>query len=177
MAKQRRHRAGRALLTLTGIGVGVGLVLANRDKLPANIREFNKRFTNPMMTRSIAAGKRGNLGLIIHRGRTSGREYTTPVRIDAIPGGFLVPMPYGTDTDWLKNILAAQGALLRFQGHDITVDQPEIIDAATGLAMLSPSSARVARLMGIKHYLRLRQADLPTHLSDEEPIAEDRPAH
>lgn len=180
MAKQRRNRTGRALLVsglLAGFGVGLGVVLANRDKFPANIREFNKHFTNPMMTRSIAAGKRGNLGLILHRGRTSGREYTTPVRIDEIPDGFLIPMPYGTGTDWLKNILVAQVATLRFQGHDIAADQPEIIDVETALALLPPRTVRVARLLGIKHYLWLHRADFPLHAGDEQPIAKDRLTH
>jgi deazaflavin-dependent oxidoreductase (nitroreductase family) len=178
MAK-RRKGAGRALLisgmALAGFGVGLGLALANRDKLPANIRDFNKRYMNPLMMRLGADGKRRNFGIIIHRGRTSGREYRAPVRMDPIPDGFLVPMPYGTNTDWLKNILAAQGATVHFRGHDIAVDQPEIIDAATAQAMLSPFTTRVARLIGIKHYMRLHRADLPLQHVTEESLTEDRP--
>jgi hypothetical protein len=180
MAKRRSNGAGRALLisvaALAGIGAGVGLVMANRDKLPANIREFNKRYTNPMMLRSVANGERGNLGVIIHRGRTSGREYSTPVRIDEIADGFLVPLPYGTDTDWLKNIQAADGATIRFQGQDVAVNQPEIIDTATALALLPPSSGVAARMLRIKSYVRLHRADLSTHHTTEEPMMEDRPA-
>ena len=180
MAKRRGKGAGRAILlaglTLAGVGVGFGLVVANRDKLPANIREFNKRYTNPMMLRAVANGDRRNLGVLLHMGRKSGREYATPVRIDAIPGGFLIPMPYGNDTDWLKNIVAAEGATVRFEGQDIAANQPEIIDAATALAMLPPSAAIAVRLMRIKYYLRLRRADLPTGLNDATPMAEDRSA-
>ena len=179
MAKQWGQHVGRALLisgfALAGVGAGFALVVANRDKLPANIREFNKRYTNPMMLRS-AARENGNLGVIFHQGRKSGREYATPVRVDAIPGGFLVPMPYGTDTDWCKNILAAEAATVRFHGQDVAVNLPEIIDATTALAMLPPSAAIAARLLRIKQYLRLRRADLPTSLSDAQPTEEKHPA-
>ncbi len=180
MAKRRGTGAGRALvitgLTLAGVGAGIGLVVANREKLPANIREFNKRFTNPRMLRSVASGKRGNLGVLLHQGRKSGREYATPVRLDPIPGGFLVPMPYGTDTDWCKNIQATGEATVRFQGQDIAVNQPELIDATTALAMLPPSSNFAVRLLRVKQFLRLRRADLPTSLSDAQPTAGEHPA-
>jgi deazaflavin-dependent oxidoreductase (nitroreductase family) len=180
MAKQRSKGSGRSLLitglALAGVGVGLGLILANRDKLPANIREFNKRYTNPMMLRSVASGERGNLGVLLHQGRTSGRAYATPVRIDAIPEGFLVPLPYGTNTDWLKNIQAAKGVTVRFQGHDIPANQPEIIDATSALALLPPSATIAARVMRIKHYLLLRRADLPQPITAEESVTEDRPS-
>ncbi|MBA3824938.1 MAG: nitroreductase [Ktedonobacterales bacterium] len=179
MAKQRGKGIGRALLvtgvTLAGVGAGIGLVLANREKLPANIREFNKRYTNPRMLRS-AASERGNLGVIFHQGRKSGREYATPVRLDAVPGGFLVPMPYGTDTDWCKNIQAAEGATVRFRGQDIVVGQPEVIDVATALAMLPPSAGIAARLLRVKQYLRLWHATPPASLTDVQPTAEEHPA-
>ncbi len=181
MAQRQGTGAGRARLiaglALTGVGVGVGIALAKRAKLPANIREFNKRFTNPLMLRSVARGERGNLGVIIHRGRTSGREFTTPVRIDPIPGGFLIPLPYGTDTDWLKNIRAAGGTTLRFHGQDVAVDQPEIIDAATALTMLPATSAIAVCLMRIKHYVRLHRVDRPAALSAEEARMHDHQQH
>jgi deazaflavin-dependent oxidoreductase (nitroreductase family) len=178
MAKQQGWGRGLLLagVTLAGVGAGVGFVLANRDKLPANIREFNKRYTNPRMLRAVANGQRGNLGVVLHQGRKSGREYATPVRIDAIPGGFLIPMPYGTDTDWTRNILAAGTATVRFKGQDVAADQPEIIDTATALAMLPPSAAMGARLFRVKQYLRLRRAEANPQLSDVAPEAEEHPA-
>jgi deazaflavin-dependent oxidoreductase (nitroreductase family) len=181
MAKKRQGKgAGRALLiagiTLAGVGAGFGLVMANRDKLPANVREFQKRYTNPRMLRSAASGGRGNLGIVFHNGRKSGREYATPVRIDPIPNGFLVPLPYGTDTDWLKNILAAGEGRLRFRGQDIAVNEPEIIDTATALAMLPPSSGIAVKILRVKQFLRLRRATTYTTLSEQPAPPEEHPA-
>ncbi len=178
MARRQSNGAGRALLisslALAGVGIGFAVARANRDKLPANRREFVRRYVNPRMLSAVASGKRGNLGIIVHRGRKSGREFQTPVRIDPIPGGFLIPMPYGTGTDWLKNILAAGGATLRFQGQEIAVDCPEILDAESALKLLPPNAQFVAKLLRIKQYLRVRRADLQQQRAAEELRAQDQ---
>ena len=68
------------------------------------VRTVNKGFWNKQAIKT--AGDTGSAySKVVHRGRTSGTEYETPV--DAIPtdDGFVVVLPYGTQADWVRNVL------------------------------------------------------------------------
>jgi deazaflavin-dependent oxidoreductase (nitroreductase family) len=70
--------------------------------------------------------------VIRHIGRRSGKTYATPVVADRVTDGFILPLPYGTRVDWLRNVLAAGRATIQVSGHAYDVVEPEIIDAALG---------------------------------------------
>ena len=44
------------------------------------------------------------LGVVVHRGRRSGRVYQTPVNVFATEDGYVFALTYGPDTDWVKNV-------------------------------------------------------------------------
>ena len=67
--------------------------------------------------------------------------------------GFVVPLPYGTRVDWLQNVLAAGRATISSQGESYDVVQPEIIDAAAALPLLSDQRRRTFQRVGIEQYL------------------------
>ena len=48
------------------------------------------------------------MGIVHHVGRRSGRPYETPVLLTPIDGGFLIPLTYGPDRDWVRNVTASQ---------------------------------------------------------------------
>jgi hypothetical protein len=58
----------------------------------------------------LAGRRHWYASVIWHRGRRSGKEYAIPVVVKPIEEGFIVPLPYGEDVDWLKN---ADGRLRR----------------------------------------------------------------
>ena len=72
--------------------------------------------------------------------------------------GFVIPLPYGTRVDWLQNVLAAGRATVSSQGESYDVVQPEIIDAAAALPVLSPRHRRTFQRVGIEHYLKVKDA-------------------
>ncbi len=90
-----------------------------------------------------------------HTGRRSGKEYTTPVVAITIPDGFILPLPYGTDVDWLRNLLAAGRATIRNAGVLYEVSRPEITDADTALELVTPDIARSWRRWHIERYVRV----------------------
>ena len=45
--------------------------------------------------------------------------YQTPVNVFATEDGYILALPYGRDTDWVKNVLAAGGCELRTRGRAI----------------------------------------------------------
>ena len=119
------------------------------------IRTFNKKILNPVML--LAAGRRHWYAAKLHHlGRRSGRPYTTPVVAEPVPDGFVVPLPYGSGVDWLRNVRAAGEAVIDLHGIPYAVDQPQVVPAAEVLPMVRPSRRRVWRRLGIESFLRLR---------------------
>jgi hypothetical protein len=97
-------------------------------------------------------------GLLVHRGRSSGREYRTPLVIRPVEGGFVIPMPFGESTQWAKNILTGGVGQIVWNGRTWDVDSPELIDeAAAGPAFSRSQRAGIERF-GIGSFLRVRIA-------------------
>lgn len=119
------------------------------------VRVLNKRVLNPVMM-LVAGQKYWYAGVIEHTGRHSGKTYTTPVVIDRVDDGFIIPLPYGTEVDWLRNVLAAGSATLRVHGETCRAVEPEVIDAATASPQLSPRRRREFNRFRIRNYLKLR---------------------
>jgi hypothetical protein len=98
-------------------------------------------------------------GLLVHRGRTSGHEYRIAVVVRPVEGGFVIPMPFGDRTQWAKNVVAAGGAQIVWNGNTYDVTAPELINAdAAGPSMSGVQRAAVGRV-GMTTFMRLRIAD------------------
>jgi deazaflavin-dependent oxidoreductase (nitroreductase family) len=89
--------------------------------LPRWLARINKRVFNPMEVR------RGARPVLIHTGRSSGKTYRTPLDAHALPDGYLFIPLYGPRTDWVKNVLVAQTARLRIDGHEIELTSPRLV--------------------------------------------------
>jgi len=120
------------------------------------VRTFNKYVLNPAMMH-LAGRKHWYAAVIRHTGRNSGKGYATPVVADQVAGdGFILPLPYGTDVDWLRNVLAEGRAAVTVSGQTYDVAEPEIIDAATAGPQLSPRRRRVFERFGIDNFLKVK---------------------
>ncbi|MGE5693982.1 MAG: nitroreductase family deazaflavin-dependent oxidoreductase [Candidatus Sericytochromatia bacterium] len=122
------------------------------------VRVFNKYALNPVMMR-VAGRKHWYAGVIRHTGRRSGKQYATPVVADPVAGGFVVPLPYGTGVDWLRNVLAADRATLQVHGRTYQVAHPMIIDADAAATQLSRRRRRQFARFGIDRYMKIELAD------------------
>jgi hypothetical protein len=118
------------------------------------IRQASKRVLNPFIL-PIAGRSLGIYAVIQHRGRRSGRLYTTPVLVEPITDGFVIPLTYGSEADWARNILAASTCTIIWKGHTYTVENPEIIDRATTLVMFSLPVRVGLNIFRIAHFLKL----------------------
>ena len=98
-------------------------------------------------------------GLLRHVGRTSGKAYEVPIVALPFAGGFMIPLPFGDKTQWLKNLQAADQAGLRHAGHDYVIDRPEVVDLKTAGPDL-PRWVRVAAgWVGIHQFVRVHQVN------------------
>lgn len=119
------------------------------------IRTSNKYLINPLMLR--LAGKRYWYASVIeHTGRHSGKRYLTPIVADLVGDDMLVPLPYGTTVDWVRNVLAAGGATVVRKGETFTTRSPSILADREALPLLPKQRRRSFERFGIRHYLRLR---------------------
>ena len=118
------------------------------------VKQFNKHVLNPVML-PLAGRRHWYASAIEHTGRRSGRRYTTPVVAERTPDGFIVPLPYGTDVDWLRNVLAAGRTTLRSRGVTYEVTDPRVVDADAVFTQVAPRYARAWHRFGITRYLKL----------------------
>jgi deazaflavin-dependent oxidoreductase (nitroreductase family) len=94
-------------------------------RLGRRMAHFNRRVTN-RLTRPLARRLPG-FGVVVHRGRKSGREYATPVNVFAAPGGYVIALTYGSESDWVKNVVATGGCVLVTRGRTRRLTTPTIV--------------------------------------------------
>ena len=161
------HMLRRLIQLVVGLvfllGVFVGVVLGGmRSKSPPvlnAIRRFNRSVSNPRQM--ATAGSPGAYASVIrHVGRTSGREYETPIGAMETEDGFVVALPYGASADWLKNLLASGSAMIVNEGSTYRVDQPEVVTMAEAIDDFPPKERRMLRVFGVDKSLRVRRSEL-----------------
>jgi hypothetical protein len=105
------------------------------------------------------AGKRFRAYSIVkHRGRRSGREYQNPVSAYPLEDGFVVPVLYGTGSQWVRNVMASGGFILRTKARDIPLERPEIIPPSQALTVFPPLLRWTMRSRKIKEFLWAHRA-------------------
>jgi deazaflavin-dependent oxidoreductase (nitroreductase family) len=119
------------------------------------MRPLTTRFVNPISR--LVAGRLPGFGILVYRGRRSGKIYRTPMNVFRRGDHYVFALTYGSDVEWVKNILAAGGCHLRTGGRDLRLVEPELfIDEKRSLM---PIHVRVGLgLMGVREFMRMRIA-------------------
>jgi deazaflavin-dependent oxidoreductase (nitroreductase family) len=125
-------------------------------QMPRIMRRVNRAITNRLM-RSIA-GVVPPLAVVHHVGRKSGRAYRTPVLAFPVAGGYVTPLPYGTDTDWCRNLLEARKGSFERLGRQIPVGNPRIVGADDAVPLLPAPLRPGLRMAGLPGYLLVDHA-------------------
>src|SRR5258708_38499831 len=114
--------------------------------IPRVVRRWNKVGLNRISKR--IAPQLPGFGVVVHRGRRSGRRYETPVNVFPAAEGYVLALTYGPDTDWVKNVLAAGGCELRTRGRTIRLTSPRLFrDEAR--RDIRPLERQVLRVIGV----------------------------
>jgi deazaflavin-dependent oxidoreductase (nitroreductase family) len=76
------------------------------------------------------AGRRWFPGwaVVHHRGRKTGRALSVPVAVIVTPEVFVINLPWGPGTNWVRNVVVAGGCVVRWKGVDHPVTRPELVD-------------------------------------------------
>ena len=78
-----------------------------------------------------------------HVGRVSGRPYEVPVAVTPTPTTFIIGLPWGRDTDWVRNVRKAGGCTIRWKGQEFACSEPVFVDKDVAVAAAHGLARRV----------------------------------
>ena len=117
------------------------------------------RILNPLIVRLAGRRHFRMAAQIRHVGRRSGRSYVTPAGARLHGEVIMIPLTFGNQSDWAKNVRAAGGCSLKVNGEEYTAVAPQFVDRRDAGPLLKSAFGPVERagfrLLGIKQYLRL----------------------
>ena len=119
---------------------------------PKWLARANRRVTNRIL--GPLASHLPGFGIVVHRGRVTGAEHRTPVNVFGRSGGFIVALTYGSDSEWVRNVIAAGGCELVSRGTTMRLTSPRVIRDETRRGV--PFLVRVPlRLLSVSEFLEL----------------------
>ena len=92
-----------------------------------------------------------------HVGRKSGKVYRTPVNVFRASNGFTIALTYSSQSEWVKNVLAAGGCEIETRGKKYQLSAPKVIRDPTRRRFPVPVRF-VLRLVGADEYMELSKS-------------------
>ena len=123
--------------------------------LQAALRRLTQ-VTRPLAMRS-AGTEKSNTSIVVHVGRHSGRTFETPVVAVQHDQGFLIALPYGERTDWMKNVVASGTATVVTHGQTYRVDQPKVIPMSEATRYFGPKEQKLHRRFAVESCLQVHR--------------------
>ena len=118
--------------------------------LPKRLARFNRKVTNPILGRM--AWWMPGFAVLTHVGRRTGTPHRSPVNLFRHGDAFVFACTYGTDAQWVRNVLAAGRCSVRTRGHDVELTEPQLVhDPTHGLV---PAPVRpILGLIGVDDFV------------------------
>ena len=118
---------------------------------------FNKAINNRVQ--GLYAWLLPPWAVILHRGRRSGRAYRTPLLAFKRDRTLIIALLYGERSDWLRNLRAGDGRVVRGGRTYEVVGQPRVVatNATSELAALAPPARAYCRLADEQVLLEIGQ--------------------
>jgi deazaflavin-dependent oxidoreductase (nitroreductase family) len=135
-------------------GTGQSLIVVMR--LSRQMAEFNRYVTNPIGR--LWAGWAPVYGIIEHAGRRSGKRYRTPVIVFRTEDGLAVPLAYGPNVDWAKNLAAAGGGKVRHHGKTLALTNLTVVTKADAAPSIKGLSKALFSILPVDNMLLLTRA-------------------
>lgn len=120
------------------------------------LRPFVNRYLN-RLTRPMARRLPG-FAILTHRGRTSGCTYTTPINVFRRGDDYFFFLTYGSDAQWVKNVLAGGSCSIETRGRIVELAEPELITDPELRPAPPPVRFLEQRIAGVTQYLHMRAA-------------------
>jgi deazaflavin-dependent oxidoreductase (nitroreductase family) len=120
---------------------------------PRFMRRVNRVFTNPLL--GTIAWIVPPLAVVHHVGRKSGRHFKAPVVAFRTDKGFVIPLTYGRDVDWGRNLIAADGGEVEQMGKRYKLRHARIVGSGAAYKHLPPGVRSVLRAANLPGYVLL----------------------
>ena len=91
--------------------------------------------------------------IVKHVGRRSGREYLNPASAYPLGDGFVIPILYGLDSQWVRNVLDTGALTLVTHGREHALQRPQLIPKAQALPAFPRWQQRTLKSRGIENFL------------------------
>jgi deazaflavin-dependent oxidoreductase (nitroreductase family) len=140
------NAAAITIIAIAAVGV---LMMRFRKRWLAKI---NIAFTNRIT--SLFAGWLPGFGILTHMGRKSGNVYRTPVNVFRAPNGFIIALTYSSQSEWVKNVVAAGGCGLKTRGKKYRLSAPTVVRDPSRRRFPIPVRV-VLRIVGADEYMEL----------------------
>jgi deazaflavin-dependent oxidoreductase (nitroreductase family) len=116
------------------------------------LAKINIAFTNRIT--GLFAGWLPGFGILTHVGRKSGKVYRTPVNVFRASNGFIIALTYSSESEWVKNVLAAGSCELQTLGRKYQLVAPNVVLDSTRRRFPVPVRV-ILRLVGADEYMEL----------------------
>jgi deazaflavin-dependent oxidoreductase (nitroreductase family) len=122
--------------------------------LPKRLARFNRLVTNRVL--GPVARQLPGFAIVSHVGRRSGRVYRTPVNLFRAEERYVIALTYGSDSQWVLNVLAAGAADIETRGQHLHLVGPEVVrDAQRSLV---PTPVRpLLRMANVSEFMLLQR--------------------
>lgn len=137
-------------------GATDGRGMDERKRPPRATQVFNQ-FASHVAGRRIAPV----WALVHHVGRKSGKAYTTPVAVIAADDAFYMGLPWGRDSDWVRNLRAAGTGTMDWRGRSYDVSDPTFVEKAEVLSAARLPQREVLKRWSLADFLRVRRLPSP----------------
>lgn len=139
------------------------------NEAPAWLRAFVTRRFNPVVTRlGLVGGRRSPWAYLEHAGRRSGTVHRAPVLPMVVGDYVFVPLPYGVDVNWTRNVRAAGHCRLQRRGVVYALDEPAVVEAGEHPGL--PARYRSVLERRRRRYLRLHVLSAMPGTLDDVPV-------
>jgi deazaflavin-dependent oxidoreductase (nitroreductase family) len=120
------------------------------------------RVLNPLSLQMAGGPGFRMAGRIHHVGRRSGSEFVTPIGVRLKDGKILIPLTFGNQSDWVRNVRAAGGATVEVRGHSYQMAAPEFLNWTEARPIVRghfPVARGVFKVLGIKQFIQAAVVD------------------
>jgi deazaflavin-dependent oxidoreductase (nitroreductase family) len=122
--------------------------------VPRWLARFNARVTNHII--GPVAPRLPGLGVVVHVGRKTGRQYRTPISVFGRDDGFIIALTHGKESNWVQNVLAAGGCRLETGGRAWRLTDPRLLHDPLRRAVPQPVRV-VLGLINVDDFIELRR--------------------
>jgi deazaflavin-dependent oxidoreductase (nitroreductase family) len=107
----------------------------------------------------LFADRLAPLAVVVHTGRVTGAELRTPVIAYPAAGStWVIPLTYGSETDWVKNVMARGGCDLVRSKRLLRLVKPRLVAVADVSDAIPSTTKAILGTINVSQALMLTEA-------------------